>query len=160
MYRIVGADGGHYGPVSAEALRRWIAEGRASGQTLAQAEGTPGWRPLASFPEFAHAFAPPPLVVSAPPKTNSLALWGFIFGVISVTCGCCCCYGFPFNLLGIIFSTIGWTQIRASRGRETGTALAVAGLVLSLLSFVLGVVLMVLGFALHPHHAHWQFRRW
>jgi hypothetical protein len=158
MYRIVGADGRQYGPVTGEVLRRWIAEGRANGQTLTQAEGTPGWRPLASFPEFADAFAPP-LVTSAPLKTNSLALWGFIFGILSVTCCYCCCYGFPFNLLGIVFSTIGLAQIRASRGRETGTALAVVGLVLSLLSLVSGVVLLMLGLALGPHHAHWQFRR-
>jgi len=158
MYRIVGVDGREYGPVAAEVLRRWLAEGRANSQTLAQAEGRPGWRPLASFPEFADALAPP-LVAAVPLTTNSLALWGFIFGVLSVTCGCCCCYGFPFNLLGIVFSTIGWAQIRASRGRETGTALAVVGLVLSLLSLVAGVVLSFLGFVLGAHDAHWQFHR-
>jgi thiol:disulfide interchange protein len=159
MYRIVGADGRQYGPVTGEVLRRWIAEGRASGQTLTQAEGAPAWQPLASFPEFADVSAPPPLVAGAPATTNSLAVWGFVCGLLALTCGCCC-YGFPFNLLGIIFSTIGLSQIRASRGREAGTALAVVGLILSLLSFMLGVVLMMFGLALHPHHAHWHFRRW
>ena len=68
MYRIVGADGQQYGPVSAEEIRRWIAESRVNAQTLIQMEGSPEWKPLGSFPEFASELnvAPPP--ITPPPS--------------------------------------------------------------------------------------------
>jgi GYF domain 2 len=52
MYRIIGADGNQYGPISADQLRQWIAEGRANAQTKVLAEGTTDWKPLSEFPEF------------------------------------------------------------------------------------------------------------
>lgn len=63
MYRMIGADGQTYGPVTAEQLHRWIAEGRANWNTLVQAEGTTEWKPLGQVPEFAPALksTPPPL---------------------------------------------------------------------------------------------------
>ena len=70
MYRIVGKDGQQYGPVSAEQLRAWIAENRANGQTLAQAEGTQDWKPLSSFSEFAADLKPPPIPATAPQTTS------------------------------------------------------------------------------------------
>ena len=57
MYRIIGGDQKEYGPVAADDLRRWIAEGRLSGQSLVQAEGSGEWKPLSTFPEFAEASA-------------------------------------------------------------------------------------------------------
>ena len=55
MYKLIGSDNREYGPASEETVRRWIAEGRANGESQAQAEGETGWRALASFPEFAAA---------------------------------------------------------------------------------------------------------
>ncbi len=60
MYKIIGADQKQYGPVSAEEMRQWIAEGRVNAQTLIQAEGEADWRPLSSFPEFATVAQPLP----------------------------------------------------------------------------------------------------
>ena len=57
MYRIIGGNQKEYGPVTADELRRWIAEGRLSAQSLVQAEGSGDWKPLSSFPEFAGALA-------------------------------------------------------------------------------------------------------
>ena len=56
MYKIIGADQREYGPVTAEQLRQWIAEGRAGPQSQVRAEGTADWKPLRDFPEFADAF--------------------------------------------------------------------------------------------------------
>ena len=56
MYRIIGADGNEYGPVTAEQLRQWIVEGRANAQTKIQTEGSTEWKALADFPEFAGIF--------------------------------------------------------------------------------------------------------
>jgi hypothetical protein len=58
MYKIIGADQKEYGPISADQLRQWIAEGRVNGQTQACAEGTQEWKPLAMFPEFGFTAAP------------------------------------------------------------------------------------------------------
>jgi len=55
MYKIIGGDQREYGPVSADELRRWIAEGRLNARSLAQAENTTEWKALSSFPEFADA---------------------------------------------------------------------------------------------------------
>jgi len=57
MYKIIGADGQAYGPVPAEQVCRWIAEGRADGQTKAQTDGGSDWKALSDFPEFAEALA-------------------------------------------------------------------------------------------------------
>ena len=65
MYKIVGADGQPYGPVNAEQIKRWIAEGRARSETLVQAEGTAEWKPLATFAELIGGTPPP--ISSVPP---------------------------------------------------------------------------------------------
>ena len=66
MYKIIGADGRVYGPVSAAQLRQWMAEGRAGFQTRVQTEGGSEWVLLASLPEFADASvaAPPPIAAA------------------------------------------------------------------------------------------------
>ncbi|HOX57703.1 MAG TPA: GYF domain-containing protein [Candidatus Paceibacterota bacterium] len=57
MFRIIGGDQKEYGPVTAEDLRRWAAEGRVNARTPVQAEGTTEWQPLSAFPEFADIVA-------------------------------------------------------------------------------------------------------
>lgn len=69
MYRIIGADGNQYGPISADQLRQWVAEGRANAQTKVLAEGTTEWKPLSEFPEFFASPTPPP---GAPPLSPSM----------------------------------------------------------------------------------------
>src|SRR6267154_896339 len=73
MYRVIGADKKEYGPVSADEIRRWLAEGRLNGQTLLKAEGEIEWKVLSSFPEFVAALTaqsgPPPI----PEKLSSPA---------------------------------------------------------------------------------------
>ena len=59
MFKIIGADGREYGPVSANVLRQWIAEGRVNGQTRVLAEGALEWKRLARLgPEFGQPLAP------------------------------------------------------------------------------------------------------
>ncbi len=54
-YRILGAEGKEYGPINADLLRQWIAQKRLIATTSVQAESSPDWRPLSTFPEFADA---------------------------------------------------------------------------------------------------------
>lgn len=62
MYKIIGADGKEYGPVSAEQLRQWLTEGRINNQTRIQADGSADWKAFGDCPEFANAAptTPPP----------------------------------------------------------------------------------------------------
>jgi hypothetical protein len=166
MYKITGADGKVYGPISAEQLRGWIAENRANAQTLVLPEGAVEWKPISAIPELAHllespaasAPAPAPATISLtqaePQKTNPMALTGMIMGILSITCGLCC-YGLPFNVLGIIFSLVGMSQIKSSPIPQKGHGMAIAGLVLSIISIVLVVLLVVLGVSSHSAE-FWQ----
>jgi hypothetical protein len=77
MYKLIGGDGKEYGPVDAETLRRWIAEGRLNGRSQVQKEGAAEWKPLAEFAEFAESLAgesaAAPPGGAAPPPINSEA---------------------------------------------------------------------------------------
>jgi len=59
MYLIIGGDGKEYGPISGADLRRWVAEGRLSAQSMVKAESDAEFRTLSTFPEFADVFAVP-----------------------------------------------------------------------------------------------------
>jgi hypothetical protein len=155
MYKIIGADGREYGPATANQIREWIAEGRASAQTRALAEGAAQWKPLIEYLEFAPALgrtppplsAPGPIYITPTRRTNSLALMGMVMGVLAITCGCCC-YGMPFNVLGIVFSLVALAQIRNDPQSQEGSGLAIAGLVLSLLSLLMAVLFFAFGLAM------------
>jgi len=162
MYKIIGADGKEYGPVSTEQLRQWITEGRVNTQTKVLPEGGVDWKPLGTLPEFSLVFGthatPPALGASAgqpllanSQRVNPFATTGLIMGLVSITFGFCCCYGIPFNVLGIIFSLVALAQIKGSPHVYSGKGIAIAGLITSLLSIVLVVLLMILGVALNWH---------
>jgi len=73
MYRIVGADGREYGPVSADQIARWISEGRVNAQTLTRSEESADWKPLSTFPEFADALQAGAPGAAAPPLPTQSA---------------------------------------------------------------------------------------
>ncbi len=155
MFKIIGADGKEYGPVGADQIRRWLAEGRVNAQTQAWRGGMSTWLPLGSFPEFAPSLPQPFPSGSDPsrtPRTNSMALAGFIFAVLSITFGFCCCYGTPLNLLALVFSFVGLSQIRSDPS-QAGKPLAIAGIVIALLSLIVGVILgLFYGLMVGTHH--------
>lgn len=165
MYHILGADGREYGPISAEQLRRWISEGRANAETRTRLETDAVWKPLGQFAEFQFTAPPaspapfPPPRYGAARRTNAFATAGLVFGILSITGGFCCCYGLPFNLLGLVFSLIGLAQINSNPELYDGKGMAIAGIVLSLLGLLL-MLGMVFVFALSSawneplHHLH------
>jgi hypothetical protein len=139
-YRVIGADGREYGPISREELRRWIGQSRVNRSTRVCAEDSVDWRSLGSVEEFRPFVAGDPFAGGpggpVTRRTNTWAIWGFVCGLLSLTlCSCCC---LPLDLLGLIFSIIGLVQINNHPETQSGTALAVAGLVLSSLSILMG----------------------
>jgi len=150
MFKILGNDGNEYGPVAADTVRQWLREGRANAQTLVQS-GDGRWLALGSLPEFAPQFVgatPASSFASTQPQNHPLAIIGFILSLISVSLGLCCCYGLPFNLVGITLSAVGLSQIRRQPARYSGRGLALAGLILGIVSLLLGAALLILGVAL------------
>jgi hypothetical protein len=71
MYKIIGADGKEYGPIPAEQLRQWIAEGRANSQSRVLLEGSADWKPLSEYPELMASATGAPGVLGAPPTMMS-----------------------------------------------------------------------------------------
>ena len=98
MYKFIGADGQQYGPVNLDQIRRWLAENRLRADTLVQAEGSPDWKPLNSFPELAAELkstpptitpptAPPPWVPAPNPRASNkipAGICGIILGSFGV----------------------------------------------------------------------------
>lgn len=160
LYKIIGADGKEYGPITTEQLRRWIAEGRANAQTRTLWEDGTEWQPLGTLPEFAGAFfsAPPPgmppLAAGTARKTNGFAIAGLVCGIISTLC----CCAFPVGILGIVFSIIALSQIRQHPELYEGRSFAVAGLILSVVSIFLCVIWLLFSIASNnlQFHSHWN----
>jgi hypothetical protein len=104
MFKIIGADGKQYGPVSVEQIRQWLAEGRAKLETLAQAEGSADWKPLGQFPEFAATapagVVPPP--VPPPPAAVQSRPYVPSYLVPAILSTLCCCM--PFGIIAIVFA--------------------------------------------------------
>jgi hypothetical protein len=168
IYKIIGENGLEYGPATSGQIRQWIAEGRVEHRTPVFVDGAKDWNFVGLLPEFAGCFAasgappaiaPPPCGTAAAgrlAKTNSYAQAGMIFGILSVTC---CCCGFPFGILGLIFSLIGLSQINANPQLHEGRSMAVAGLILSVLSLLLGAGSVFFNLATSPPHVMWNFGR-
>ena len=150
-YRVIGADGREYGPVNRELLQTWIREGRVHAGTLVCAVGLTAWRTLGSLPEFQSFMAPAPIpsggtgYYTTVRRTNPWAIWGFVFGLLSLTlCSCCC---LPLELFGIVFSVIALIQIGNNPQTQSGNVLAILGLVLSLMSLLMGIAMSFVWFS-------------
>jgi hypothetical protein len=144
MYKIIGADQKEYGPISADQLRQWIAEGRVNTNTKVQPEGTQGWKTVGELPEFAASMPPvpppPPPGVPGPVtmapvavKSNQTAVWAMISGIFGVVC--CPIMGPVALVLGIIAHS----QIKQNP-QQTGSGFATTGIVLGIISLILTIL--------------------
>lgn len=89
LFKMIGGDGQTYGPVEATLLREWIAQGRVNAATLVQTEGSPDWKPLSAWPEFAGAssarMVPPVIPGAVPAKSKVVAgILGILLGSFGV----------------------------------------------------------------------------
>lgn len=87
MYRIIGADQKEYGPITAEQLRQWIAEGRVSMQTRVLPEGATEWKTVGDLPEFAAPSpetSPPIPTIQAPTPVGMEQVNGPAIGLMVV----------------------------------------------------------------------------
>ena len=132
MYKIVGMNGQQYGPVSAEEIRRWIAENRVNAQTLAHMEGSPHWKPLGEFPEFAAELkAVPPQIVPPPPSAVGSRASG------KIPAGVC---GILLGSLGIHKFILGYTGAGLIVLLATVLTCGIAGAVTHIIGLIEGII--------------------
>ena len=145
MYKVMGTDGKEYGPVSAEVLREWIGQRRASGQTRVQAEGSADWKALSELPEFSAALANAPRAAAPPPlagvtavtpqgKTSGMAVASLVLGILGF-CGITA-------IAGLILGIAAQVRISRSGGRLKGSGLAIGGIVVSGIMLLLALPIM------------------
>ena len=105
MYKIIGGDQKEYGLISAEDMRKWIAEGRLNTQTLTKAEGDDEFRPLGGFPEFVDALAAAAAAAEPPPALASVAPPNQMEGDYDLDIGGCISRGWTLlkNNFGLLF---------------------------------------------------------
>ncbi len=140
MYKIIGADQKEYGPVSAEQLRQWLAEGRVNAQTQILPEGATVWQALEDLPEFAAASpSPVPTIAVVPPSGPDAAAQvnGPAIGLIVVAV-----LGAVAQIASLIFNVAGASFVArhqmanqpAWANMFSGTVGVVSGLIALLLS--------------------------
>jgi TM2 domain-containing membrane protein YozV len=131
MYKIIGTDGRPYGPASVEEMRRWIAENRVNAQTSVQVEGSPEWKPLGSFAEFAFGLnaAPPPL---APPSSAVASR-----SSTKIPAGVC---GILLGSLGIHKFILGYTGAGLVMLLVTILTCGIAGVVTHIIGLIEGII--------------------
>jgi hypothetical protein len=77
------------------------------------------------------------------PTINALAIVSLVCGLISIPMAILCCWGVPFNLIGLISGGVAISQINGNPEEQTGKGLAIGGIVASLASVVLAVSFLV-----------------
>jgi hypothetical protein len=150
MYKIIGTDSREYGPVSAEQVRRWIAEGRVNNQTLMKPDGSGNWQPAGEIPEFAGAFPTGvgPGGASAPPvfsgsdyagtRETTMATVSLVLGILSLTC-----FGVLAGLPAVVFGHVAQNRARRNPSQYGGAGLAIAGYVLGYCGILLTILVGV-----------------
>ncbi|MBI3851833.1 MAG: DUF4339 domain-containing protein [Verrucomicrobia bacterium] len=133
MFKIIGADGQQYGPVTAEQLRRWIAENRANAHTLIQPEGAAEWRALGSFPEFAGDIQPTPPPIAAASPTSPIASRASN----KIPAGVC---GILLGSLGIHKFILGYTGAGLIMLLVTVLTCGLAGVVTHIIGLIEGII--------------------
>jgi TM2 domain-containing membrane protein YozV len=131
MYKIVGVDGQQYGPVSAEEIRRWIADKRVNAQTLVQMEGAQEWKPLGSFSEFASELKSVPPPIAPPPSAVASRASN------KIPAGIC---GILLGSLGIHKFILGYTGAGLVMLLATILTCGIAGVVLHLIGLIEGII--------------------
>ncbi len=144
MYKIIGADGKEYGPITAEQLRQWIAEGRANAQTQVLPEGAANWTTVGQLPEFAAGAPGPAPITPIQPGVPGMAaeqVNGPAIGLIVVAV-----LGALIQITSLIMHLAGSTMLAVNRmpnnpwasmfSGTVGVVSAVVGLVISAVIFL------------------------
>ena len=161
MYIIIGGDGKEYGPITADQLKQWMADGRVNAQTKVLPEGTADWKLLAEIPEFATALATgiprpgpiiPPSAASATDLVNGPAIGLIVTGALNVVAGL---FRIVISLTGFGLAAFGGAG--AGNDEMSKLIMSVAGttgVVLGALCVICGGVTLFSGLKLRKLQSH------
>lgn len=143
MYKIIGADGKEYGPITAEQLRQWIAEGRANPQTRVLPEGAANWTTVGQLPEFAATALAPATITPIQPVLHPAAeqVNGPAVGLIVVAI-----LGAVAQAASLVFRAVGFSLMAANpMPKRMGPALLVGpiGIADSLICIAMAAVVLL-----------------
>jgi len=99
-----------------------------------------GWSPPSSQSGWA---APPPPPYPVAPQT-SLAVTSMILGITSITLGFCCYFGVLTAPVAVALGIASLVQIKNNPNRYGGRGMAISGIIMGALYFVLIVLIMML----------------
>ena len=138
MYKIIGADGQQYGPVSSDQIRRWLVENRVRPETLVQAEGSVEWKPLNAYAEFAPDLrsAPPP-PAQFPPTMAPVASTVSARASTKIPAGVC---GIILGSLGIHKFILGYTGPGLIMLLVTILTCGIGGMVTGIIGLIEGII--------------------
>ena len=122
MYFIVGSDNQTHGPINVDTLNQWIAQGRATGQTMTRLDGSQEWNPLSTFSEFSPALAHAPLATGSTqgdatggliPYKNVPALAGYYMSIAGLLLMCVPVLGVLFGIAVLTMGIKGLKKVKA-----------------------------------------------
>jgi len=150
MYKIIGADGKEYGPISIEQFGQWAAQGRVNPQTRVQPEGSPDWKAASEIPELQGLFATFPSTATPAPISalpagvpgkleKGLAVTSLVLGILSLVC-----LGPLTGVPAIICGHIAHGRSRRSPAQYGGAGMAIAGFAMGYASLALTIIMLAL----------------
>ena len=165
QYYFKSEDGNEYGPITAEEISDWQAQGRMNSESLVRHSNSRDWMPLSNYPELASDFAPKPTSVDssefpppqkAPevPPQQAYAHYEehrgtmiLVFGILGIAC----C--FPFGIAAWVMGNADMQKINAGimdpEGKGTTNAGKICGIIsvaLASLGIILQIILFTMSF--------------
>ena len=165
QYYFKSEDGNEYGPITAEEISDWQAQGRMNSESLVRHSNSRDWMPLSNYPELASDFAPKPTSVdsseSPPPQKapevppqqayahyeEHRGTMILVFGILGIAC----C--FPFGIAAWVMGNADMQKINAGimdpDGKGTTNAGKICGIIsvaLASLGIILQIILFTIGF--------------
>jgi len=165
QYYFKSEDGNEYGPITAEEISDWQAQGRMNSESLVRHSNSRDWMPLCSYPELASDSAPKPTSVdsseSPPPQKapevppqqayahyeEHRGTMILVFGILGIAC----C--FPFGIAAWVMGNADMQKINAGimdpDGKGTTNAGKICGIIsvaLASLGIILQIILFTIGF--------------
>jgi hypothetical protein len=96
----------------------------------------PGYPPPQGYYPPPGGYYPPPYGAPMPTSTSGMAIAGFILSFL-----------YCLSILGLIFSILGYNEVKNSNGTKTGGGLALAGIIISCCWLVLFLIGFAVGFS-------------
>jgi hypothetical protein len=159
-YKMIGADGGEYGPATLSEFKQWVREGRVSGATLVTRTDQESWSTAASFPELGvidsiagapgESAADPTEVAELEKKVKSHGSWFYWIAGLSIINSIVAFSGSEWGFF------LGFSVLQAIdyAVKESGTAIRAGVLAFDL---VAAGSFIVLGIFACRQHAAWAF---